>query len=409
MIMNKDILLIEGVHPNAQEHFKSQGFNVVLEQSAITQEEILKKYKVSAIGIRSRTQIQSEFLSQSKNLLCVGAFCIGLDQVDLKSATQNGVAVFNSPYSNTRSVAELVIANIVNLCRQVVFFDKLAHQQQWKKTARNSFEVRGKTVGIIGYGHVGSQVSILAEAIGLKVLYYDINKKLSLGNAKPIDSLEELLSLSDFVTLHVPRTPKTENMITQKELQMMKKGSYLINTSRGSTVHLKDLYKALKEKHLFGAAIDVFPEEPKSNKEVFKNDLQNLDNVILTPHIGGSTEEAQLSIAKDVSLRMSGFLLRGDSSGSVNFPNLSPIPLSSSCVRIVNVHKNVPGILMQISEIISSLGVNISYQNLETNEDVGYLVTDIETKTPNLDIVNNIQKIEASIKTRTIYLKQQSE
>lgn len=402
--MKKKILLIEGVHPKAQELFKNSGFDVKVQQSSSTEADLLNADSAISLGIRSRTQIGPSFLSQSKELLCVGAFCIGTDQINLEAASKNGVAIFNSPYSNTRSVAELVISHIVSLSRQIMYFNQLAHRGEWKKTSTNSYEVRGKTIGIIGYGHIGSQVSILSEAMGLNVLYYDIEKKLSLGNSKPVGSLKELLSVADFITLHVPNTPETKNMITKKELQLMKSGSYLINTSRGSTIQLDDLYQSLKDKHLFGAAIDVFPEEPSNNQEVFKINLQEFENVILTPHIGGSTEEAQVGIAQDVSERLIDYILLGDSSGSVNFPNLRPAPLRSSTIRISNVHTNKPGTLTKINNIISSLKLNIVAQNLSTTHEIGYLITDIELQDGDKKelLVEEIQKLETSIKTRVI-------
>lgn len=402
--MNKKILLMEGIQPFAKKYFEKKGFQVDIKQSSSTEKELLSDGEYVALGIRSRTKISNLYLSQTKELLCVGAFCIGIDQIDLEGAVRKGIAVFNSPYSNTRSVAELVIANIVNLSRQVMRFNQLFHKGQWKKTSQGSFEVRGKTLGIIGYGHIGSQVGILAEALGLKVFYYDIQKKLSFGNVQAVDSLQKLLSISDFVTLHVPQTPQTKNMITKKELQIMREGSYIINTSRGSTVCLEDLYESLKAKHINGAAIDVFPEEPSGNKEEFKNDLQKLENVVLTPHIGGSTEEAQINIAQDVAGRLKDYIVHGDSSGSVNFPNISPLPKKETCSRISNIHKNISGSLTKINTIISNLNLNVENQHLSTIKDIGYLIIDVQShdtakvKT----LINQIQQLDTSIRTRQL-------
>ena len=399
--MNK-ILLIEGINKEAKVFFESKGLAVEQLDSAATEEQIIQKGHISALGIRSRTHLKNSFFKKTDSLLAVGAFCIGVNQIDLESATSHGVAVFNSPYSNTRSVAELTLANIINLSRKITHLSYLAHSGKWKKTSQQSHEIRGKTLGIIGYGHIGSQISILAEALSMKVYYYDIQKKLSYGQAQPTSSLEEMLPLCDFVTLHVPQTPQTSNMITKKELSLMKEGSYLINTSRGNTVVLTDLVQALKKRHLAGAAIDVFPEEPASNQEQFTNELQNMENVILTPHIGGSTEEAQVGIARDVSKRLYDYLLFGESVGSVNFPQLSPPVLveKENTLRIANVHKNVPGVLSKINNLISA---NVKAQYLSTTRDIGYLIMDIDAKKDSSQkILNDIQKLDTSIQTRLL-------
>ena len=404
--MSNNILLIEGVHPQAKELFETQAFEVSTLASSASGEQLLQADSYMALGIRSRTELSSEFFNQSRDLLSVGAFCIGINQIDLESATQKGVAVFNSPYSNTRSVAELTLANIINLSRKITQLNHLVHLGKWEKTSQSSYEVRGKILGIIGYGHIGSQVSVLAEALGMQVYYYDIQKKLSLGNAQSVSSLEEILPLCDFFTLHVPQTPQTKNMITKKELQKMKKGSYLINTSRGSTVCLSDLVTALKEKHLNGAAIDVFPEEPSNNNEVFSSDLQRMDNVILTPHIGGSTEEAQVGIANDVAQRLIDYLKKGDSSGSVNFPQLSPPPIlnKEKTLRVANIHKNTTGVLFEINSLISKWDINVQTQYLATTSDIGYVIIDIEIEDQkkSVDIISAIQKLNTSIKTRIL-------
>ena len=402
--MNKNILLIEGIHPSAKKCFEKHSFNVDM-QSSFKEEKILaQKPPYLALGIRSRTQIKAGFINKAPELLSIGAFCIGINQVDLESAARKGIAVFNSPYSNTRSVAELVMANIVNLSRKIMLFNQLSHLGKWEKTSKSSYEVRGKTLGIVGYGHIGSQVSILAESFGMKIFYYDIQKKLPFGNAKAVGSLDELLSSCHFVTLHVPQTPQTQNMISKRELSLMRQGSFLINTSRGSTVHLQDLTHALKTKHLSGAAVDVFPEEPEKNSDVFSNDLQKLDHVILTPHIAGSTQEAQIGIARDVSQSLIRYLRQGDSTGSVNFPQLCPpISKKNSC-RIVNIHQNIPGILSQINNLISKLNINVQEQYLSTLAHIGYLVIDIESTKPKQaeSLVRQIQNLKTSIKTRRL-------
>ena len=401
-----NILLIEGIHSQAKKLFEKQAFQVKTLPSSASLKELIQSGPYKALGIRSRTELNSDFFDQSENLLSVGAFCIGINQIDLQSASQKGVAVFNSPYSNTRSVAELTLANIINLSRKITQLNQLTHLGKWKKTSQSSYEVRGKTLGIVGYGHIGSQVSVLAEALGMKIYYYDIQKKLSLGNAQAVSSLEEILPLCDFLTLHVPQTPQTKNMMKKTEFERMKKGSYLINTSRGSTVCLSDLVTALKEKHLNGAAIDVFPQEPAGNNELFSNDLQKMDNVILTPHIGGSTEEAQVGIANDVAQSLIDYLKKGDSSGSVNFPQLSPPPIlnKEKTLRVANVHKNTSGVLSEINSLISKWSINVQTQYLATTEEIGYVIIDmeIEDQKKNRDIVQAVQKLKTSIKTRTL-------
>ena len=401
-----NILLIEGIHFQAKKLFEKQGFQVKNLPSSASCKELIQSGSYKALGIRSRTELNSDFFDQSENLLSVGAFCIGINQIDLKSASQKGVAVFNSPYSNTRSVAELTLANIINLSRKITQLNQLTHLGKWRKTSQSSYEVRGKVLGIVGYGHIGSQVSVLAEALGMRVYYYDIQKKLSLGNAQSVSSLEEILPLCDFLTLHVPQTPQTKNMMTKTEFERMKKGSYLINTSRGSTVCLSDLVTTLREKHLNGAAIDVFPQEPTGNNEVFSNDLQKMDNVILTPHIGGSTEEAQVGIANDVAQSLIDYLKKGDSSGSVNFPQLSPPPIlnKEKTLRVANVHKNTSGVLSEINSLISKWSINVQTQYLATTEDIGYVIVDmeIEDQKKSMDIVQAVQKLKTSIKTRIL-------
>ncbi len=396
------ILLVENIHPIAKEALENEGFVVDMLTHAPTEEELIKLLpKYTAVGIRSKTEITAKVLEHSEHTVTIGCFCIGTNQVDLKSARKNGVAVFNAPHSNTRSVAELVIAEMIALSRQLGDRNSRAHQGDWVKSAEGSREVRGKTLGIVGYGHIGSQVSILAESMGLKVVFFDTYKKLPLGNASYVHSLDELLSLSDFVTLHVPEIPETMNMIGKNELAKMKKGSYLINASRGTVVVIDDLVAALKEKHIAGCAVDVFPVEPASNKERFTSPLQNLPNVILTPHIGGSTEEAQKAIGMEVADSFLRYLKIGSSSGAVNFPNVD-LPVKRGTSRILNVHRNEPGVLGEINTIISKAGANIEGQYLSTDDEIGYLVVDVHSAQA-LNLCQEIEKLPRSIRTRVVY------
>jgi D-3-phosphoglycerate dehydrogenase len=398
---NMKVLLVENVHPSAVENFRNSGFTVDLRKDSPSEADLinlLPHYKV--LGIRSKTQLTANVLKASSHLYAIGAFCIGTNQIDLQSANQLGLPVFNAPYSNTRSVAELVIAEIIALARQLGDVNSAAHQKNWQKNAKGCFEVRGKTLGIVGYGHIGSQVSILAEAMGLRVIYYDIVKKLPLGNAKPIDSIFQLFAESDFITLHVPETPMTQQMIGAEQLQSMRKGSYLINASRGTVVDVPALALSLKSGHLSGAAVDVFPYEPAGNNEPFISELQGLKNVILTPHIGGSTEEAQESIGVEVSASLIQFLSDGATRGAVNFPNVD-VPPPIAPVRLINTHRNVPGVLGEINGIVSRAKANIRAQYLSTDPEIGYLVMDIE----NVDgksLCDQVAALKTSLKTRVV-------
>jgi D-3-phosphoglycerate dehydrogenase / 2-oxoglutarate reductase len=400
------ILLTENIHSIAQKKLVEEGYKVDLLTYAPSETEyiqILQNYDV--LGIRSKSEITQNILAKCSHLHAIGAFCIGTNQVNLNFANKSGIPVFNAPHSNTRSVAELVIAEMISLSRQLGDRNTLAHQGEWMKTAEGSREVRGKTLGIVGYGHIGSQVSILAEALGMKVLFYDIIKKLPLGNAQSKVQLADLLSESDFVSLHVPETPETKNMITSKQLSQMKRGSFLINASRGTVIQIEDLVVALKENHVAGAAVDVFPEEPASNKEKFKSPLQGLKNVILTPHIGGSTEEAQYSIGLEVAESFRKFLQFGTTAGAVNFPNVELGP-KKNVTRIMNVHRNEPGVLGELNGYISEAKANIQGQYLSTDHDIGYLVTDLELENSKLTAETLVSKFEAStrnIKTRVIF------
>lgn len=395
------ILLLENIHPAAKEYLESLGYSVDSLNYAPSEQELIQILSpYSALGIRSKTQINSSILDYCSNLLTVGAFCIGTNQIDLNWAKKKGVAVFNAPHSNTRSVAELVIAEMIALSRQLGDRNIKAHLGEWIKTTEGSREVRGKILGIVGYGHIGSQVSVLAESLGLKVIFYDTVKKLPLGNATSCSSLDELLKRSDFVTLHVPEVPDTMNMIGTKELSLMKKGSYLINASRGSVVIIESLVDALKSGHLAGCAIDVFPIEPASNKEKFISPLQGMTNVILTPHIGGSTEEAQKAIGIEVAESFRRFLSIGSSTGAVNFPNVD-LPIKKGTSRILNVHKNQPGVLGEINTIISDAGANIEAQYLSTDDEIGYLVMDVHSNHADL-LAENISNLAPSIRTRVV-------
>ncbi len=396
------VLLTENIHPVAKEILLSEGFQVDLISHAPSEEEylqILPQYQF--LGIRSKSEITQKILENNSHLLTIGCFCIGTNQVDLSKAREVGIPVFNAPHSNTRSVAELVIAEMIALSRQLGDRNSKAHVGDWIKSADGSREVRGKTLGIVGYGHIGSQVSILAEAMGLKVLFYDTVKKLPLGNAESKATLAEVLQCADFVTLHVPATPETKDMMGVSEFKAMKKGAYLINASRGTVVQISALVDALKSKHIAGCAIDVFPEEPASNKEKFISPLQGLSNVILTPHIGGSTEEAQYNIGIEVAESFRRYLKIGSSSGAVNFPNVD-LPVKQGTSRLLNVHRNEPGVLGEINGLISRVGANIEGQFLSTDEKIGYLVMDLASSHAS-GLADDIGKLSRSIRTRVVY------
>lgn len=399
---NYRILLVESIHPVAKEKLEEEGYHVDLLSHSPNESELIQLLpKYDVVGIRSKTEITDAVLAKCSNLHAIGAFCIGTNQIALDKANKVGIPVFNAPHSNTRSVAELVIAEMIALSRQLGDRNTKAHLGEWMKTADGSREVRGKTLGIIGYGHIGSQVSVLAEALGMKVLFYDVVKKLPLGNAKAVNSLFGVLQKSDFVSLHVPETPETKNMIGAEELRQMQKGAYLINASRGTVVEIDPLVKALKSGDLRGCAIDVFPVEPASNKDKFVTPLQGLSNVILTPHIGGSTEEAQYSIGLEVAESFRRFLNVGSTAGAVNFPNVDLIA-KTGISRIMNVHRNEPGVLGEINGIVSQAGANIQAQYLSTDHDIGYLVMDLENAKVD-SLFAEIAKSKRNIKTRIIF------
>ena len=397
------ILLLEGIHPSAVKTFTDHRFtHIETHNVAWSEEELLDQIEdVQVIGIRSKTQITKKVIQKAKKLKAIGCFCIGTNQVDLDAAIETGVAVFNSPYSNTRSVAELVIAESIMLMRRIPLRDKKAHEGIWLKDAKNSFEVRGKKIGIIGYGHIGSQVSVLAENMGLNVFYYDVEPKLPMGNATRVDSMDELLRISDILTLHVPATPRTRMMIGASELSKMKNGSVLLNLSRGSVVDIPALRDAIESGQLAGAGIDVFPEEPESKGEPFKTELQNLPNVILTPHIGGSTLEAQYNIGLDVSTKLVQFIDNGTTTGSQSVPPLN-LPKQKNAHRILHIHKNKPGVLSEINRLLSDMEINIMGQYLKTNEHIGYVVLDID-KNHDEQIMEGMNNVKHTIRTRVLY------
>ncbi len=396
------VLLLEGIHAAAQALFSAEGYRVEALSQALPEADLKERLRdVHILGIRSKTQVTAEALSQARRLLTIGCFCIGTNQVDLESALSRGIPVFNAPFGNTRSVAEMVLGEIIMLARQLGNRTGEMHQGQWSKISKNCFEVRGKTLGIIGYGNIGTQISTLAEALGMRVFFYDILSKLPLGNAKACHTLAELLRESDFITLHVPATQLTHLMISEPQLKAMKRGAYLINASRGSVVDLDALAGALKSGHLAGAAIDVYPSEPDANSGGFKTPLQGIPNVVLTPHVGGATEEAQANIGEEVPTALMRFVNTGITRGAVNFPVIDLAPLKSAH-RILNVHQNVPGVLREINRIVSDLGANIQAQALATEGDVGYLVIDTNQKLSN-EVKAAIEALPTSIKTRILY------
>jgi D-3-phosphoglycerate dehydrogenase / 2-oxoglutarate reductase len=405
-LLQKKVLLLENIHPAAKENFAKLGYSVQAETTSFNEEELLRVLPdFHVIGIRSKTQLTEKVLRAAVKLESIGCYCIGTNQVALTAATEMGTAVFNAPYSNTRSVAELVIAEIIGLSRNLAEMSAKMHIGEWNKSAKGSREVRGKSLGIVGYGHIGSQVSVLAEAMGLEVYFYDVVKKLPLGNAKSVNSLEELLGKADFVTVHVPETPETFNLISKNEISQMKDGAYLINASRGTVVVIPDLAAALKEKKLAGAALDVFPVEPKDNTEKFVSPLQGLGNVILTPHVGGSTEEAQEAIGHEVTNSLLGYMSEGKSYGAVQFPVIDVPPLKRGITRLLNVHRNVPGVLGEVNSIVSKYGVNIQAQYLATNNAIGYLVMDLETTAALADsVLGAVAGLKTSLRNRLVTL-----
>jgi D-3-phosphoglycerate dehydrogenase len=396
------ILLLEGIHPAAGDIFKESGYEARIVKPAMSGDELLGLIEqIHVLGIRSKTQIRQPVIAASKRLLAVGCFCIGTDQVDLDAAASKGVPVFNAPFSNTRSVAELTLAEVVMLARKAAHRSMELHGGRWEKSAVGSREVRNKTVGIVGYGHIGSQVGLLAEAFGMRVVFYDIVSKLPLGNAVQLASLKDLLETSDFVTLHVPESPETRNMISSRELSLMKSGGFLLNLSRGSVVDLTAVREAVVSGHLAGVALDVFPHEPSSSGETFDCEIRGLENVILTPHIGGSTEEAQRNIGIEVASTLVKYIETGSSTGAVNFPHVE-LPLVRNRHRVMNIHRNVPGVLSNINRIVAEMGVNISSQYLGTHHDIGYLIMDVDQRISR-EVKREIDLLDTTIKTRLLF------
>lgn len=398
-----NILFLENISDTAIKQFKDAGYTNVRKLSgALSEDDLIREIKnVHLIGIRSKTQITKKVLSHANKLQAIGCFCIGVNQVDLKAAREHGVVVFNAPYSNTRSVAELVIGAAIMLIRRIPDKNKYAHEGVWYKEAKGSFELRGKTLGIIGYGNIGTQVSILAESMGMKVKYYDVMTKLPLGNAEASDSLKALVSKSDIISLHIPETASTKNLINKNLLKHFKKGSILLNYARGEVVDIEALAKALESGQLSGAGVDVFPWEPEKNGDKFQTALQGLPNVLLTPHIGGSTEEAQQNIGVDVSHKLFQYLEMGISTGSHTVPELN-LPPQEGTHRILHIHKNVPGVLSSINNSLSSKKINILAQYLKTNEDIGYVVLDVDKKISG-NAFQLLKDVKETIKVRMLY------
>ena len=397
------VLFLENISDKAVQYFKQQGYaDVKKVAGALSEDELIKVIKdVHILGIRSKTFISKKVLDSAKKLQAIGCFCIGVNQVDLKACKQKGIAVYNAPYSNTRSVAELVIGASILLIRRILDKNKAAHNGIWNKEAKGSFELRGKTMGIIGYGNIGTQLSVMAEAMGMRVQFYDIETKLPLGNAQARKSIKEIVSSSDIISLHVPETNQTKNLINKALIKQFKSGAILINYARGEVVDFDALAEAIQEKHIAGAAIDVFPVEPEKNGDAFITPLQGLSNVLLTPHIGGSTEEAQENIGEDVSIKLYQYLERGVSNGSHTIPSLS-LPPVDGAHRILHIHKNVPGVLGAINTLLSKNKINIVGQYLKTNDEIGYVVLDVDSKLSK-QAMALLKEVKETIKVRMLY------
>jgi D-3-phosphoglycerate dehydrogenase len=397
------ILLLEGVHRSAVETLQEAGYtNIEYHKGSLAESELLEAIQdAHFVGIRSRTNLTETVISAAKKLVGIGCFCIGTNQVDLNAAAKRGIPVFNAPFSNTRSVAELVMGEILLLLRGVPEKNALAHRGIWKKSADNSFEARGKKLGIIGYGHIGTQLGIIAENLGMSVYYYDIENKLSLGNAIQVSSMAELLGKCDVISLHVPETPDTKDMMSSKEFSQMRPNAIFINAARGTVVDIDSLCGALESGHIAGAAIDVFPVEPKTNADPFESPLTQFDNVILTPHVGGSTHEAQENIGIEVAGKLAKYSDNGSTLSSVNLPEVS-LPELRECSRLLHIHQNRPGILNQINTIFAQDGINIAAQYLQTSADVGYVVIDVETARSE-EALSKLKKIEGTIRARILH------
>ncbi|HJV63963.1 MAG TPA: phosphoglycerate dehydrogenase [Albitalea sp.] len=397
------VVLLEGIHPSAVDAMRREGYTrIATHAKALSGPALLEAIaEAHFVGVRSRTQLTGEVLQHAPRLAAVGCFCIGTNQVDLAAALRRGIPVFNAPFSNTRSVAELVLAEIIMLMRGIPLKNAHQHRGGWVKSAEGSYEVRGKTLGIVGYGHIGTQIGVLAEQLGMSVVFHDIEAKLPLGNARPAAGLDELLDVADVVSLHVPETPQTRNMIGAGQLARMKAGSHLINASRGTVVDIDALTDALESKHLHGAAIDVFPVEPQGNDSAFVSALTRFDNVILTPHIGGSTAEAQVNIGKEVAAKLIRYGNNGSTTSTVNFPEVA-LPEHTGRSRLLHIHRNVPGVLAHVNERLSAAGINIAAQYLSTNEEVGYVVVDVDSAASQLAL-DELSAVPDTIRCRVLY------
>jgi D-3-phosphoglycerate dehydrogenase / 2-oxoglutarate reductase len=396
------VLLLEGVHPVAAAACSAEGYAVESVKSALPEAELIERMRdVHILGIRSKTQVTPAVLDAGKRLLTLGAFCIGTNQVALRHAAARAVPVFNAPFSNTRSVDELIMAEIVMLARHLGDRSREVHEGKWRKVAVGSHEVRGRTLGIIGYGHIGSQVGVLAEAFGMRVMFFDVASKLPMGNNQTVSKMNDVLAAADFVTIHVPETPQTKNLFGADEIAAMKRGACLLNASRGTVVDIDALAASIVRGHIGGAAVDVYPDEPEGNSDGFRSPLCGLPNVILTPHIGGSTEEAQESIGREVSSALIKFVNTGATAGAVNFPAVE-LPMSKGAHRILNVHKNVPGVLRDINKIVSDLNANIRAQLLSTDQDIGYLIMDLDDDVSR-EVRNAVAALSTDIRTRILF------
>lgn len=399
------LLLLEGLHRSAVESFEADGYTTIeYHEKSLPEEQLLERIRdAHLVGIRSRTQLDARVLEQAGKLIGIGCFCIGTDQVDLQAAQRLGIPVFNAPFSNTRSVAELVVAEVILLLRDIPRRNAVTHRGGWLKSAEGCYEARGKCLGIVGYGHIGTQVGLLAEALGMQVIYYDIEPKLALGNASAVESLDILLALADVVSLHVPETPLTRDMIGADQLARMRPGTVLVNTARGKVVEVAALTEALTSGHLAGAAVDVFPQEPKSNEEEFVSPLRRFDNVMLTPHIGGSTVEAQRNIGLEVAMKLVKYSNNGSTLSSVNFPEVA-LPEHPGKHRLLHIHRNEPGVLLQVNGVFSEGKINIAAQYLQTNERIGYVVIDIDGDAAmSAMALSKLRAIPGTIRARILY------
>ena len=400
------IVLLEGIHASALEAFRRDGYTEIEHYpKSLAEPKLLASLRDAyMVGIRSSTHLTRKIFEQAPRLIAVGCFCIGTNQVDLDAAQEHGIAVFNAPFSNTRSVAELVLAETILLLRGIPARNALAHRGGWAKTATGSYEARGKILGIVGYGHIGTQVGVLAESLGMQVIYYDIETKLALGNARAAHSLDDLLEAADVVTLHVPETPQTHRMMGRDQLARMKAGAHLINASRGTVVDIDALVEALQSKHLDGAGMDVFPVEPKTAGEEFASPLRGMDNVLLTPHVGGSTEEAQQNIGTEVAEKLIKYSNNGSTLSAVNFPEVS-LPEHPGQHRLLHIHRNQPGVLSALNSVFSEQHINVAGQYLQTNAKIGYVVIDVETREPgaSLALKRRLESVPGTIRTRILY------